>query len=175
MDRLSPEQRSRLMGRIRGRDTKPERAVRSMVYSRGFRYRLHAASLPGRPDLVMARYRAAIFVHGCFWHAHGCRAGRARPKTNAAFWREKLETNRRRDRRAIAALRRRGWKVLVIWECQLREAERLGRRLDDWLARIASAITDPVTVPMRAIRTPSRRARRPAGGRASRPTRETRP
>jgi DNA mismatch endonuclease (patch repair protein) len=134
MDRLAPEQRSRLMARIRGRDTGPELFVRSFLHRRGLRFRLHVGGLPGRPDLVLPRYRAAIFVHGCFWHGHTCRAGSVRPKTNARFWAEKLARNRERDRRSIAALRRAGWRVLVVWECSLRDADRLEARIGRWLA-----------------------------------------
>lgn len=156
MDRLAPEERSRLMARIRGRDTGPERAVRSIVHRSGFRFRLHAGGLPGRPDLVLPRYRAAIFVHGCFWHGHSCRAGSARPKTNARFWADKLARNRERDRRSVAALRRAGWRVLVVWECSLRDPERCGARIGRWLARLTPA------------------ARSPGGARASRPSRRSR-
>lgn len=107
------------MSRIRGRDTKPEKLVRSFLHRAGLRFRLHAADLPGRPDVVMPKYATVVFVEGCFWHGHYCQNGRI-PKTNSRFWRTKIATNKSRDRRNHRLLRRDGWKVLRIWECQLR-------------------------------------------------------
>jgi len=121
------------MSRIRGRDTKPEVIVRRVAHSLGFRFVLHARDLPGRPDLAFPARRKVIFVHGCFWHRHRCRYGRPTPATRAEFWRVKLEGNRARDARARRALRRRGWQVLVVWECQTRDAETLGRGLRKFL------------------------------------------
>lgn len=119
-DRLSPVQRSRNMARIRGADTRPERALRSALHRLGFRYRLHQSDLPGRPDLVLRRYSAVIFVHGCFWHRHpGCPFATV-PKTRPEFWERKLNTNVIRDRKQIDALRRQHWRVMVVWECALR-------------------------------------------------------
>ena len=106
------------MSRIRGRDTKPELVVRRWLWHQGFRYRLYVKSLPGRPDIVMRKWRTVIFVNGCFWHGHDCQSGR-RPSTNARFWQEKIERNRERDARNVAALQAAGWHVLVVWECQL--------------------------------------------------------
>jgi DNA mismatch endonuclease, patch repair protein len=134
MDRVSPEVRSRIMAAIRGKNTRPELAVRSALHRMGYRFRIHVRSLRGSPDIVLARHGAVIFVHGCFWHAHHCRAGRAAPRTNAAFWKAKREGNRHRDRLAVRALRREGWRVLVLWECQLRDAERLISALRQFLA-----------------------------------------
>ena len=127
--------RSELMRRVRGKNTTPERAVRRVAHALGYRFRLHRRDLPGTPDLVFPRLRRAIFVHGCFWHRHeGC-ARRTTPKTRAAYWREKFEQNMRRDRRNLAALRRLGWSVLVVWECQTFERTellaKLSRFLDD--------------------------------------------
>ena len=127
--------RSELMRRVRGKDTTPERAVRRVAHALGYRFRLHRRDLPGTPDLVFPRLRRAIFVHGCFWHRHeGC-VRTTTPKTRAAYWREKFEQNLRRDRRNLAALRRLGWRVLVVWECQTFERTellaRLSRFLDD--------------------------------------------
>ena len=127
--------RSELMRRVRGKDTTPERAVRRVAHALGYRFRLHRRDLPGTPDLVFPRLRRAIFVHGCFWHRHeGC-VRTTTPKTRAAYWREKFEQNLRRDRRNLAALRRLGWSVLVVWECQTFERTellaRLSRFLDD--------------------------------------------
>jgi DNA mismatch endonuclease (patch repair protein) len=111
------------MSRIRGRDTKPEMLVRRGLHAGGLRYRLHDRKLPGRPDLVFPRYGAVVFVHGCFWHAHGCALSKL-PATRQDFWREKLEGNATRDRKAVDALLASGWRVLVIWECALRGRSR---------------------------------------------------
>ena len=133
MDHLSPAQRSWNMSRIRGRDSAPERTVRSLLHRGGFRFRLHRRSLPGTPDIVLPRYRTVIFVHGCFWHRHeGCRFAYM-PKTREAFWSEKFSQNRSRDARVAAALKCQGWRVLVVWECEIRNTDRLARRLADAL------------------------------------------
>ena len=114
--------RSRIMSAIRGADTTPERAVRSALHQAGFRFRLHNRSLAGSPDIVLQRYRTVVFVHGCFWHKHDC--GRFRwPKTRAAFWRAKISANVDRDRRTAVFLRSAGWRVEVIWECQVQGRE----------------------------------------------------
>lgn len=126
-DVLTPEQRQLNMSRIRGRDTKPEMLVRRGLHARGLRYLLHDRKLPGRPDLVFPRYGAVVFVHGCFWHAHGCALSKL-PATRQEFWNKKLAENAARDRRAIEALLADGWRVLVVWECALRGP---GRRMDD--------------------------------------------
>lgn len=119
------------MSAIRGRNTNPELIVRRFLHARGLRFRLHVRDLPGRPDIVIRRLRTAVFVHGCFWHRHaGCRFA-VLPKTNAVFWQTKLEGNQVRDRRNVSRLRRAGWRVLIIWECDLTIAslERLYRRI----------------------------------------------
>lgn len=118
-DVLSPEQRSRVMSRIRGSNTKPEVWVRKGLFALGFRYRLHRRDLPGRPDVVLPRYNAAVFINGCFWHGHDCHLFRP-PATRTDFWRSKIEANRARDARNIEELRLLGWRVLVIWECAIR-------------------------------------------------------
>jgi len=125
--------RSETMARIGSCDTGPEKAVRRLLWGMGFRFRCCRDGLPGRPDVVIPARRKAIFVHGCFWHAHGCRA-RILPRTRRAYWRAKFEGNRRRDRRVQAALRRLGWSVMVVWECALREPERVAARLRRFLA-----------------------------------------
>jgi DNA mismatch endonuclease Vsr len=118
-DPLSPEQRSELMGRIRAKDTKPEMVVRRLAHALGYRFRIHSSKLPGRPDLVFPARRKAVFVHGCFWHAHpGCRRAFS-PKTRPDYWRAKLDANRERDARAVSQLEKQGWSVLVIWECEV--------------------------------------------------------
>lgn len=111
--------RSRMMSGIRGKDTKPEFLVRRGLHARGFRFRLHGSKLPGRPDLVLPKYSAAVLVHGCFWHAHGCSLTKI-PQTRPDFWRQKLEGNQARDARQLAELNDMGWRTLVIWECALR-------------------------------------------------------
>lgn len=117
------------MAGIRGRDTRPERLVRSWLHREGLRFRLHKVGLPGRPDVVLPRYRTVVFVHGCFWHRHpGCSYA-ATPSSNRSFWQKKFRENVERDRRTASQLRRLGWRVLTIWGCQLTE-QRL-RRLGD--------------------------------------------
>jgi DNA mismatch endonuclease (patch repair protein) len=128
-DNLSTEERSRLMSRIRCKDTKPELIVRRLLHAMGYRFRLHRRDLPGRPDIVLPRHGVCIFVHGCFWHLHrNCKDARI-PKTKRSWWQEKLEGNAARDKRHAAALRRIGWRVLTIWECQTEKPEKLTRRL----------------------------------------------
>lgn len=119
MDVMTPEQRSRNMSRIRGKDTKPELLLRSMLHAAGFRFRLHHTGLPGRPDIVLPRYRTAIFVHGCFWHRHsGCRYA-TKPKTRQDFWEEKFRATIARDIENVKQLHLAGWQVITVWECEL--------------------------------------------------------
>lgn len=133
VDRLTAQQRSALMGRIRGKDTHPEMFVRRMAHGLGYRYRLHRKDLPGSPDLVFPGRKKVIFVHGCFWHRHpGCPLA-ATPKTRPEFWRAKFATNVKRDREAIAALRRAGWDTMVVWECETKNPRKLERRLVRYL------------------------------------------
>ncbi len=134
-DPFTSENRSRIMGLIRDRDTKPERVVRGIAHRLGYRFRLNRRDLPGTPDLVFPRLRKVVFVHGCFWHRHSCRRGRSTPVNNARFWLRKLEGNAARDHRALAKLRRSGWAVLTLWECQLANLEKLERRLEEFLGR----------------------------------------
>ena len=121
MDNLTRSQRSETMKRVRGKDTGPERAVRKMVHAMGFRFRLHVKELPGNPDIVFRSRSKVIFVHGCFWHGHRCDAGINRPSSNRQYWIPKLERNKKRDRASRARLRRLGWRVMVVWECQLKD------------------------------------------------------
>lgn len=132
-DVLTPAQRSFNMSRIRGKNTAPEMAVRRLVHGMGFRYRLHGAALPGKPDLVFAGRRRVIFVHGCYWHMHSCPYGRVTPKTNATFWQAKRRSNVARDAKNLRALETAGWKTLVAWECEVREPDRLARALRRFL------------------------------------------
>lgn len=133
-DTLTSERRSWNMSRIRGRDTAPEMLLRSLLHRAGFRFRLHARQLPGRPDVVLPRYRAAIFVHGCFWHRHpGCRNATT-PTTRREFWQEKFDDNVSRDVRNRIALEAAGWTVHTVWECELKaDAENVVRRLTNEL------------------------------------------
>lgn len=133
MDRLNKEQRSAQMALVRAKDTGPEWAVRRLVHGLGYRYRLHARDLPGKPDLVFPGRGAIIFVHGCFWHRHpGCRLARL-PKSRLGFWEAKLTANRLRDQRSERALRAMGWRVMVVWECQVANTERLSARIRRFL------------------------------------------
>ncbi|AJK45842.1 XorII very-short-patch-repair endonuclease [Burkholderia plantarii] len=119
VDPLSPSERSERMSRIRGKNTKPELTLRKALHRLGFRYRLHGAGLPGKPDLVFRRYKTVVFVHGCFWHRHaGCSIATT-PKSNTAFWLEKFEKTMARDKRVTTQLEEQGWRVLVVWECEL--------------------------------------------------------
>ena len=118
-DVLTPQQRSHCMSRIRGKHTKPEMLVRKGLFALGFRYKIHDPNLPGSPDLVFPKYRAVVFVHGCLWHRHQCRAFKW-PATNAEFWRKKITRNAERDERNVGLLRSQGWRVLTIWECALK-------------------------------------------------------
>jgi DNA mismatch endonuclease (patch repair protein) len=135
-DKLSAAGRSRNMASIRSKDMKPEMAVRKATHALGFRFRLHRKDLPGKPDLVLPKYRAAIFVHGCFWHQHSepkCLDGRA-PKSNQSYWGPKLARNLERDAASRAALEAQGWRVLVIWECETKNAQALGEKIAGFLS-----------------------------------------
>ncbi|QCN97059.1 DNA mismatch endonuclease Vsr (plasmid) [Azospirillum argentinense] len=131
-DRLTPAERSANMARIRGRNTKPELTVRRLLFGMGYRYHLHPADLPGRPDIVFRKRRAVIFIHGCFWHSHSCSAGRI-PKTRTEFWESKLLGNKQRDARQQDELGALGWKVLVVWECETRDPTGLTEKLRTFL------------------------------------------
>ena len=133
VDVLTRKQRSFNMSRIRGKNTGPEKTVRSLLHSLGYRYRLHVNDLPGCPDIVLPKYKALIFVHGCFWHMHSCRFGRVTPKTNAKFWQKKRTGNVERDKQQRRLLRR-AWAVLTVWECQTRDVKKLSRTLLTFLA-----------------------------------------
>lgn len=133
VDSLTPKERSEVMARVRSKDSRPELAVRKIVFALGYRYRLHARALPGCPDLVFRPIRKVIFVHGCFWHRHSNCALARMPKSRIDFWTTKLEGNRNRDNRNKRSLAREGWKVLTIWECQLRDASRVAKRIRRFL------------------------------------------
>lgn len=137
VDTVSPEVRSRMMSGIRGKDTKPEIVIRKALHAAGFRYRLHDRRLPGKPDMVFPKYRAVLFIHGCFWHGHDCYLFRL-PSTRPEFWKAKIEGNVMRDRAATEQLQAAGWRVGTVWECALKGREKLGSaavavQLGDWL------------------------------------------
>lgn len=119
------EQRSRNMAAIRGKNTQPEMRVRSALHALGYRFRLHRKDLPGKPDIVLPKYRLAIFVHGCFWHSHRCRWGQVQPATRKEFWAEKRAGTVLRDRKKARALKELGWTVVTLWECETKDAQAL--------------------------------------------------
>jgi DNA mismatch endonuclease, patch repair protein len=132
-DVFTPEKRSLIMGRVKGSNTRPELVVRSIVHRLGFRFRLHRRDLPGCPDIVLPKHKKIIFVHGCFWHGHeGCRRS-ARPTSNESFWDRKLTGNIERDKRNQDKLREMGWQVLIVWECEVKDAKRLSLILERFL------------------------------------------
>ena len=140
-DTITPDARSRNMARIRGRDTGPEMRVRRALHAAGFRFRLHRRDLPGKPDLVLPRWRTVVFVHGCFWHRHpGCRNA-STPKTRTGFWADKFATNTARDVRAAEALGATGWTVIVIWECETQDPRGIVAMVRD---RLPSAVPGPI-------------------------------
>jgi DNA mismatch endonuclease (patch repair protein) len=129
VDRLTTEQRSWNMSRIKGRDTGPEKRVRSLLHRLGFRFSLRRRDLPGRPDVVLPRHATVIFVHGCFWHRHSKCLNAGIPKTRRDFWLAKLNSNVQRDRKNAIALKQLGWTVITVWECELRDEAKLSSRL----------------------------------------------
>jgi DNA mismatch endonuclease, patch repair protein len=148
MDTRSPEQRSHIMRSVRSRDTGPELLVRSLIHGMGLRFGLHRKDLAGRPDIVMPRHRAVVFVHGCYWHGHGCSKGRL-PKSNVRFWRDKIARNRARDAESVRSLRAVGWRVLTVWQCETRNSEKLRRRLCRFFDRAPDALTASFRKPVR--------------------------
>ena len=133
MDNLTARQRSETMRRVRSVDTSPELSLRRFLHRLGYRYRLHHSALPGKPDLVFPSRRKIIFVHGCFWHGHACPAGQNRPASNTGYWGAKLARNQARDRKHARTLRALGWRVMVVWECQLANLDRIADRITRFL------------------------------------------
>ncbi len=132
-DRISADRRSWLMSRIRQRDTLPERIVRRMLWTLGYRYRVHYAGLPGKPDIAFPSRKKAVFVHGCFWHGHeSCNKARL-PRSNETYWRKKITDNVARDRRVMESLVKLGWEVMVVWQCEIKDQSRLAERLRAFL------------------------------------------
>ena len=153
-DTLTPLERSRLMAKIKGKNTGPERAVRSLLHRAGYRFRIHVRTLPGTPDIVLPRHRAIVFVHGCFWHRHpNCKTA-STPKSHRKFWADKFARNVANDRKHRRQLRRLGWRVLTVWECQLRHPERVLARFQKFLPAPGAgyAIPDPAPLPLAAER-----------------------
>lgn len=133
MDTFSPEERSKIMAKVKSKDTRPEMIVRKIVWRMGYRYRLHCENLPGKPDLAFKGRKKAIFVNGCFWHGHqGCPAAKL-PESNFGYWQEKISGNQKRDAKNRAKLEALGWKSLVLWECELRNIDVLAKRLKIFL------------------------------------------
>lgn len=129
MDHLTPEKRSWNMSRIRSKNTKPEKIVRSLLHRMGFRFRLHRKDLPGAPDIILPKYKTVILVHGCYWHRHsGCKKCTT-PKTNTEFWIDKFSKNIERDKKVIRQLEEAGWHVITVWECETRDLDRLAASL----------------------------------------------
>lgn len=140
MDVHSPEQRRFNMSRIRGKDTRPEMMVRRWLWANGYRYRLHRKDLPGRPDIVLLKHRAIIFVHGCFWHRHGCQFTTT-PEANREFWFAKFSENVNRDKRNILALLEQSWRVMVIWECSLQGKNAISKLVAEQIAEFLNSET----------------------------------
>ncbi len=135
-DKYSTEKRSNIMSKIRGKETKPEILVRKYLFSKGFRYRLHDEKLPGKPDIVLPKYRTAIFIHGCFWHGHlGCKRAKL-PTTNTEFWEKKISANIERDKRNIEKLKSEGWNVIVVWQCEIASTKKREVRLERLIEEI---------------------------------------
>lgn len=132
MDTLTPQQRSAAMAAVRGKDTRPELVVRRLLYAMGYRYRLQVKDLPGKPDIVFRQRRCVIFVNGCFWHAHDCPRGGS-PSSNVEFWQVKIGKNRERDRTVREELNRQGWRVLTVWECELKDPSAVAGRVREFL------------------------------------------
>ena len=133
MDSVSPEKRSWIMAQVKGRDTKPEKAVRSLLHRMGYRFWLQRKDLTGKPDIVLPKYHTVIFVHGCYWHRHDCPNGRRLPKSRLDFWLPKLEGNRERDLKKQTLLRELGWNVMIIWECMIRDESALRENIRSFL------------------------------------------
>jgi len=139
-DRISEEHRSWNMSRIKGSNTKPERIVRSILHQMGYRFRLNKKDLPGKPDIVLSKYKTVIFVHGCFWHRHeGCKYAYT-PKSRVDFWEKKFAENIKRDKRIKSVLQEMGWKVLIIWECQTKNENKLYDQLKSFLGDMGSVV-----------------------------------
>lgn len=138
-DHLSPEQRSRNMSKIKQKDTKPEKLLRKAIHRAGFRFRKNVKNLPGKPDIVLPKYKTVIFVHGCFWHRHDCKRGHSIPSNRKKFWIEKFRKNVERDAEKQKLLKEEGWKVIVIWECELKDMDKVLSKLKKELKKTERA------------------------------------
>jgi DNA mismatch endonuclease (patch repair protein) len=134
-DKFSIEKRSDIMSHISGKETKPEIMMRKFLFVNGFRFRKNVKDLPGKPDIVLSKYKTVIFIHGCFWHGHTCKRG-ALPATNVEFWKTKIDGNIERDKRDIAELEKQGWHVIVVWQCEIKNIELQKERLTKLLSEI---------------------------------------
>ena len=132
-DNLTAEHRRACMAAVKGKDTSPELVIRSLIHRLGYRYTLHDSNLPGKPDLVFPSRRKVIFVHGCFWHMHSCQHGKKSPTSNVEYWKNKRTRNRERDRRQLRTLRQRGWQTFVVWECWVKNPDRMKEKLAQFL------------------------------------------
>lgn len=152
-DTVSKETRSWVMSRIRSKNTKPEKVVRSLLHRLGYRFRLHNKKLPGKPDIALKKYRTVIFVHGCFWHQHQdpeCKKARV-PKSRTEWWEAKFRRNRERDAVALARLEKLGWRVIVVWECQLKDIDALTAKLTAAMPREAADYADSASAEIPAV------------------------
>ncbi len=132
-DVYSKKKRSKIMSMVKEKDTKPEKVVRSLIHSLGYRYRLHRKDLPGKPDIVFKKYKKVIFVHGCFWHDHQCDRGKRIPKSNTQYWLDKKRKNRIREKKNIKLLKSMGWDCLIIWECEIKNLGEIQSRITSFL------------------------------------------
>ncbi|MBN2285805.1 MAG: DNA mismatch endonuclease Vsr [Tissierellales bacterium] len=135
MDRISKKHRSWNMSRIRSKNTKPEIIVRSILHRNGYRFRLHKKDLPGKPDIVLPKFNTVVFVHGCFWHRHENCSDATTPKTSTDFWQKKFEDNVKRDKRNIKALQEAGWKVIIIWECEIGNPTNVLQKIEECIKK----------------------------------------
>lgn len=136
MDVFDEAARSRIMRAVKGKNTSPEKAVRSLLHTMGYRYRLHCSWLPGSPDIVFPGRKAVIFVHGCFWHRHDCLRGRREPKEHAEYWQRKREANVKRDQKTLSELETLGWRSVIVWECEIPNKEELAAKLAAFLGPV---------------------------------------
>jgi DNA mismatch endonuclease (patch repair protein) len=140
-DIYSKTKRSDIMSKISGVETKPEIIVRKFLFSKGFRFRKNVKNIQGKPDIVLAKYKTIIFIHGCFWHGHNCKRGKL-PVTNYQFWKEKIEKNIKRDNRNVFDLKEKGWNIIVVWQCEISNKEERECRLMNLIREITSSVLD---------------------------------
>lgn len=139
MDIFNKTERSYIMAKVKQKSTEPEIIIRKFLFSEGFRYRVNVRSLPGSPDIVLPKYRTLIFVHGCFWHGHTCRAGHL-PSSNLSYWQPKIEKNIERDQKKIDDLKKQGWNVIVVWQCEIKTVEKRKIRFSTLISQIKNCM-----------------------------------